>query len=108
MLRVVNRQLGDYCRGKVPPSASDRLRISFSVDRMGVTLLEERPRVDRPREWFAVPVARFRYSQVEDTWTLYWCDRNLRWHRYAQANPARTLKPLLREVDRDPTGIFWG
>ena len=40
-------------------------------------------------------------------WTLDWPDRDDRWHRY-EFTGAKTLAGLLREVDRDPTGIFWG
>jgi hypothetical protein len=41
-------------------------------------------------------------------WTLYWRDRNLRFHRYDQLPPAPGTGDLLTEIDRDPTAIFWG
>jgi len=41
-------------------------------------------------------------------WRLYWADRNSRWHEYVEAGPTYELEDLLREVDEDPTGIFWG
>lgn len=53
-------------------------------------------------------VARFRYNRKTGLWTLYWADRNLRWHIYEHIPPARDLKVLVEEVERDPTGIFWG
>jgi hypothetical protein len=41
-------------------------------------------------------------------WTLYWRDRNLRFHRYDQLPPSPSIIDLLTEIDRDPTAIFWG
>jgi hypothetical protein len=31
-----------------------------------------------------------------------------RWHLYIDAESSPKLDDLLKEVDRDPTGIFWG
>lgn len=39
---------------------------------------------------------------------LYWRDRNLKFHRYDLIEPTANVTELLTEIDRDPTGIFWG
>jgi hypothetical protein len=39
--------------------------------------------------------------------TLYWADRNSRWHRYHDIDPG-TADQLLDEINEDPTSIFWG
>lgn len=54
------------------------------------------------------PIARLRYTKSAQSWTLYWRDRNLRFHRYDQLAPAKHVSVLLDEIARDPTGIFWG
>jgi hypothetical protein len=41
-------------------------------------------------------------------WTLYWSDRNARWHRYDLVEPSAEVTALLDEIDRDPICIFWG
>ena len=41
-------------------------------------------------------------------WSLSWRDRNLRFHAYDLLAPSRRVEDLLAEIDRDPTGIFWG
>ncbi|MGH3645687.1 MAG: DUF3024 domain-containing protein [Micromonosporaceae bacterium] len=48
------------------------------------------------------------YTKSRREWTLYWCDRNERWHRYDLIDPSPTIVPLLDELDRDPTCIFFG
>jgi hypothetical protein len=59
-------------------------------------------------EWSRLPIARLRYSPTHAEWTLFWCDRNLHWHRYDGIAPAAHVDPLLAEIDADPTAIFWG
>jgi hypothetical protein len=42
------------------------------------------------------------------TWTLYWPDRNSRWHLYPDTQPTAEIEWLLREIDLDPHCAFWG
>jgi len=106
--RVVDKELSEYCKNKIPERVAGELRLSFTTERTTVTPFEERPRFDRPLEWTSIPVARFRYNLGTGLWTLLWPDRNSKWHTYSDLPPAKTLRPLLRVVDKDPTGIFWG
>ena len=75
-----------------------------------LTIVECRPpwREDTGPEWTRFPIARLRYTQATRTWTLYWRDRNLRFHRYDQLDPSPHIDDLLTEIDRDPIAIFWG
>jgi hypothetical protein len=69
------------------------------------------PRPWRPEygpEWTSSPVARLRWSVGRRDWTLYWPDRNHRWHRYEYSSPTPEVATLLEEIDRDRNGIFWG
>jgi hypothetical protein len=59
-------------------------------------------------EWTSSPVARLRYVKAGGTWSLYWRDGNQRFHEYDQIAPSVRVADLLAELDRDPTGIFWG
>jgi hypothetical protein len=47
-----------------------------------------------------------RYSADTQHWSLYWPDRNGRWHRYDDLGPCPVDKAL-NEIEADPTGIFW-
>ncbi len=59
-------------------------------------------------EWTRFPIARLHYTKSTKQWSLYWRDRNLRFHRYDQLPASKYVDDLLREIDRDPTAIFWG
>jgi DUF3024 family protein len=65
-------------------------------------------REDFGPEWTSFPIARLRYPTVGKSWTLYWRDRNLRFHLYDLLAPSNRVGDLLNEIDRDPTCIFWG
>jgi hypothetical protein len=108
VMLAVEKKLSDYCRKKVPPHVSDKLRISFRIRGNNVTLLESRPFYADPNHWTEMVVAQFRFDPETADWTLYWPDRNSRWHRYIDLDPCKKLEMLLKEVDDDPTGIFWG
>ena len=105
---AVSRQLDEYCRNKIPPEVSHQLRLGYEMRGSSYTLFEERPAFDDPATWVQLPIARFRYNLTRGLWTLYWADSHTRWHRYDLIGPAKTLGPLIEEVDRDPTHIFWG
>ena len=59
-------------------------------------------------EWTRFPIARLRYTKATRSWSLYWRDRNLRFHQYDRAPATTNVDELLAELDRDPTAILWG
>jgi hypothetical protein len=99
-----------WCAARVPEHARHQVRIEYDVAARYVTIVERRApwREDAGPEWTSLPVARLRHTAATRTWTLYWRDRNLRFHRYDQLAPSPRIDDLLAEIDRDPTGIFWG
>jgi hypothetical protein len=52
-------------------------------------------------------IAQLRFDPGSQTWSLFWADRNERWHRYDDLEPTVLISSLLEEIDDDPTGIFW-
>ena len=52
--------------------------------------------------------SRLHYTAADKSWTLYWRDCNLRFHRYKPLAPSHRVQDLLAELNRDPTCIFWG
>ncbi len=99
------RLLDDFARRRVPDHLRDQIRLGWVFRGDTVTLFEARPLLRNPALWAESKIAQFR--RAEPGWLLHWRDRNGRWHAYQGAEPGR-LENLLAEVDRDPTGIFWG
>jgi len=94
----------------VPEHASHHVRVECQVALRHLTIVERRApwRPDLRTEWTSFPVARLRYTAADKSWTLYWRDRNLRFHIYESLEPPDGIGDLLNEIDRDPTRIFWG
>ena len=80
---------------------------SARTDRRICVLCVERPTVVEggPGAWTRMPIAQLRYDTAAGTWTLYWADRNRRWHRYDDLDPPQ-LDDLLKEIDEDPLSAF--
>jgi len=101
----VDRLLDAFVRRRVPPHLRDQIRLDWVFRGDTVTLQEVRPLLRNPAQWAEAKVAQFR--RVEGGWSLHCRDRNGRWHDHQGPESGR-FEDLLGEVDRDPTGIFWG
>jgi hypothetical protein len=99
-----------YCEQRIPPHALHQVRVEAEVSRGAVTIVERRApwRADYGPDWTTSGVARLRYTAKRGEWAIYWRDRNARWHIYDLVDPSADITVLLDEIDRDPTGIFWG
>jgi hypothetical protein len=103
------RKIRKYAARVVPPNFQDQMRMEVDVRGMTVTIVESRPpwREDFGREWTRQGVARMKFNSVNSEWTLYWSDRNSRWHIFDLLPPG-SIEEVLEEIERDQTNIFWG
>ena len=104
----VEAKLTSYCGNRVPAHLRDEIRVGFELRGNAVTLFEERPHWKDKSKWVHRVVAQFRFDPSKRQWTLYCADRNSRWHRYPDPPPSKLVDSLLKEVDLDSTGVFWG
>lgn len=97
-----------YCDARVPKRLRDELRVEVGVRGKSVTIYDCRPPWHpNLTEWSRMPIAQLRYDPDTKRWTLYCSDRNSRWHPYYFIDPG-SVDDLLKEIDEDPTCIFWG
>lgn len=106
--KQVETTLGSFCQKRIPPHVRDKVRLAFSFRGNSVSLFEERPYFQDPSRWTSSPVAQFRFNQEDKIWSLYCSDRNSKWHLYDRTKPSRQFIHLLKAVESDSTGIFWG
>jgi hypothetical protein len=104
----IELRLANYCEARIPPRVRGQIRLGFRFRGHSVTLFEERPLLRDMDHWIESVVAQFRYDPETIQWRLYCADRNSRWHVYWDLDPSLDFDRLLKEVDDDPTGIFWG
>lgn len=104
----VETRLRLFCEKRVAPEVRDRVKLTYGFRGNSVTLYEDRVGWRDPARWTHMPIAQFRFDERTGQWTLYCADRNSRWHEYGEIEPTSRFELLLEEVDRDPTGIFFG
>ena len=92
----------------LPGHFRDQLRRGFRIGRNDVVIYESRPAFLAPHDWKDLEVAKFRFVQAAKEWRLYCQFRDLKWRAYQPLPSADTFDELFAEVQRDPTGIFWG
>ncbi len=106
--KLVESLLLKYCENKIPVTTTDQLRLEFKIKGNNVTLYETRLVLRNPSVWSENPVAQFRFDDKTKKWDLYCRYRNSKWYLYREIDSSANFDDLLKEVDRDPTGIFWG
>ncbi len=106
---LVAKKLDAFIAKRMKPHLADKIRLSYTFRGNSVTLWENRaPWREGMPEWTVSAVAQLRYNPKSETWMLYWRDRNSRWHLYERLAPAKNLDRIFAELDRDPTGTYWG
>ncbi|HZB41649.1 MAG TPA: DUF3024 domain-containing protein [Ilumatobacter sp.] len=101
-------RIRQFCDSRVPGHVRDEARVEANVRGKSVTIFDCRPPWHpNLTDWSRVPVAQLRYDPASHAWTLYWADRNSRWHRYDDIDPG-PVDELPDEINHDPTCIIWG
>lgn len=106
--KQAEKLLAEYCRTRVPTWLKEELRLDFTIDEDSATIYQERRSCQGSCEWFRFPLAKFRYSKDLNQWSLHHCDENQQWRLYLNISPNLDLSKLIKAVDDDPLGFFWG
>ncbi len=74
-----------------------------------MTLLEVRPLwLGKQREVTKSPYAKFRYVQTGGLWQIYWRRASGNWHAYEPDPVASDLVEVLKIIEADRCGCFFG
>lgn len=98
-----------WCDQRIPEHLKDRIRIEYEVTSRHVDILEcHPPYSERFTEWSRHPIARLRYTTRTGLWSIYWRDRNLKFHEYAAFRPTDNVREVLAFLETTSDPIFWG
>lgn len=93
-------------RFKAPDRVADKINNIAEKVRGGYVLIETRPKWDgTPGPWTRMPVAKIIFHNPSREWRLYWMRASGRWWFYGQY---KTLDKILKVIDEDKNGCFWG
>ena len=107
-LKHISDTVGKMCERRSPVQFRDKLRTIFEVKGHNVTVYEERPHWKNPQRWLSLPVVKFKYVRTDNVWKLYWMRSDMQWHFYEMSRDTKTLEELVKEVDSDTYGEFFG
>jgi hypothetical protein len=100
-----------FCEARIPEEHLDEVRLECSSRGNTITITERRAPWNPDRmgtAWTSSKIAQLRFDPSSRRWALFYRDRNERWWPYDNIGISSSVDPLLREIDTDPTGIFWG
>jgi hypothetical protein len=98
-----------FCHERTPAELRDEMRLEVTTRGNSATIADCRPLWQGAAgEWTRMNIAQLRYDPESLQWTLYWADRNSRWHRYDDLEATPNLDEVIAEIDADPTCIFFG
>ena len=106
--KIIQQLLEAYCEQRVPEKARNQIYLSYGIRGNNVTLFENRLTWYTDNKWIRYKLAQFRFNESTNRWSLYCLDRNEKWHYYSECDETEDLNALIQEVDKDPTGIFYG
>ena len=106
--RLCERTLDAYCARICPPAVRMAVNIGYRIDLHDVSLFEWRPICGVTGTRRAVPVAKLRWCEEDGLWRLYYYTLTGRCRALPDRAPTRSFFDLLREIDADRSGHFWG
>ena len=106
--KLIETKLTEYCEQRIPIDVRDQVKLIYKIEGYKVNLIETRPYYRDPAIWTETPIAQFRLDKNLQKWSLFSMDRNERWHLYDLIKPSMDFDDMLKALDNDKTGTFWG
>ena len=106
--KLVETKLNDYCKCKIPCDVCNQIKLTYKIVGYKVTLIEMRPYHLDPAIWTETPIAQFRFDRDTQKWSLFSIDRSDKWHLYDLIKSSADFNDMLKALEDDKTGIFWG
>ena len=107
-LKRIEQVVGDLCHRRSPAHLRDEIRLSYSVKNHEVLVQEARPDWHNPSQWIQCDIAKLRYVRTSDEWRLYWKRASGKWWLYEPHSPSGSLSAMVKEIDIDSDGCFFG
>ena len=105
--KLIESKLAEYCLKHISETDHNEVRLIFKISGKRVSVIETRPYDKYPSFWVENPIAQFRFKSKTNKWVFYYHEGFSRWHIYDIIEPSADIDDFLREMDRDPAGIFW-
>ena len=106
--QLVKNVVGGLCRNRTKPHLKDKLRFDYKIKNQDVIVMEIRPGWRDPSKITESEFAKLKYVRSARAWKLYWRRANGKWLRYETEKYSEDLEYLVKEIDLDAYGCFFG
>lgn len=96
-----------WCDARVPKHLWEQVKVEADVADRHVTIVEVRPPRGGQGEHTHFPIARLRYTKSIKIWSLYWRNRNLKFHA-CDIELSPLVDDLLDYIENSGDPIFFG
>ena len=107
-LQRIKKLVGDLCDRRTPEELRDKLRFEYEIEKQNVIVHEVRPVWDNPSEYMKLPMAKLSFVKRQKLWKLYWKRASGKWEKYQPNESDKDLGMLIKEIDKDAFGCFFG
>ena len=107
-LQRIKKRVGGLCAQRTPAHLKDKLRFEYDIKKQNVFIYEIRPVWNNPTEHTKYTFAKITYVKSQNIWKLYWKRASGKWKLYEPKDTDKDLGVLVREIDKDPFGCFFG
>ena len=99
----------NFIEKKRPPvEIRDQLDIGYSYENGVLEVFEIRPFWKDQSKKLNIPVAKSKFIKSRNIWKIYWQRANGNWDPYEPQNEMRDLSEVLKIIEEDKHGCFWG
>ncbi len=108
-LQACLQAVGVFIEKRRPP-AHLRSQVDIRADINGseVVIYHLRPHFQETSRILELPFAKTKWIDAHQVWRLSWMRASGKWNAYQPFPEAKTIEAILKEVDRDPHGCFFG
>jgi hypothetical protein len=107
-IKRIEKIVGTFCDNRVPERFRDKVKVGFRIEAQNIFLFETRPRWNKPSEWLVLDFAKITYVKSRRIWKLYWKRASGKWDQYKPHSEANDIGKLIRTIDEDSYGCFFG
>jgi hypothetical protein len=104
----IHRVVGGLCRRRAPEELHDKIKLGYVIEDHQVVIIEARPWREPKSEWIETEIAKLRYVAQRNEWKLYWKRASGKWWLYTLHSNLKSLAAMVREIEIDSDGCFFG
>lgn len=97
-----------WAKRRPPLHLRDKMREGQRIAGHAIEFFYVRPRYSDPRQLSEESIAKTRWVRSRGVWQLFWKRADLKWHCYKPCPEVKTLAAILKAIDEDPHGCFFG